>query len=171
MHLACIFLFLVLFHCLLLWSIYQCPNYSTHFALSYDFYKCLSFSSHREFVIKSLPIHIQWRKQESRHRENHAAKLHSCLAGACCLSFRRVVQFRPQAGSKRAGGWYGLLRKPWISSNTLKKPRHFPIICETLTHWAKIHTSTGKWEQQHSTGWKHILFLDSIPVYIIKRDL
>lgn len=37
------FLSLVLFHCLLLWSIYQCPDYSSHFALSYDFYKCSSF--------------------------------------------------------------------------------------------------------------------------------
>lgn len=101
---------------------------------------------------KSLPIHIQWRKQEVRHREHHAAKLHRPLGRPSCLSFRKAGQLRPQAGSKRAGGWCGLPTKPWISSNTLKKPRHFPIICEALTHWAKINPSPGKWKQQHSTG-------------------
>lgn len=55
-----------------------------------------------------------------------------------------------------------------MSSDTVKKPSHFPLVCVTFTRRAKIHAAPVKREQEHFVIWKHILILDSIPVSLIK---
>lgn len=77
----------------------------------------------------------------------------------------------------QATGWLKESRRlMWITHKAFNIQPHIKgakalsyDVCGSHTLGQNSH-STGKWEQQHSSGWKHILFLDSIPVYIIKRE-
>lgn len=86
----------------------------------------------------------------------------SCRKTAQVLG-RSFLPLLQESCAVQATGWLKESRRLiWIAHKALnihiyiKEAKALPHN-ETLTHWAKIHTSMGKWEQQHSTGWKHFI--------------